>query len=150
MPASRIDQAVRRLSPEPLLCWCNGQSLESRYSSSVTPAGAAGGRAAGAAVLRYQLGRARLKDAAPMPRFPVIAVSATRIYLFSGPVPGQEAFAVLPREQVRVIHGGNAIWRRLDLLAADDGVPRSYTMMVSGLGGGRKRLEQLIGELQSG
>jgi len=41
-----------------------------------------------------------------MPRFPVVAVSATRIYLFSGPVPGQEAFAVLPREQVRVIHGG--------------------------------------------
>jgi hypothetical protein len=26
-------------------------------------------------------------------------------------------------------------------------MPRSYTMMVSGLGGGRKRLERLIGEL---
>ena len=76
MPASRIDEAVRRFSPEPLSCWCNGQSLESRYSPSVTPAGASGGRAAGAAVLRHQLGRARLQDAAPMPRFPVIAVSA--------------------------------------------------------------------------
>jgi hypothetical protein len=149
MPASRIDEAVRRLSPEPLLCWCNGQSLESRYSSSVTPAGASAGRATGAAVLHHQLGRARLEDAVPMPRFPVIALSATRIYLFSGPVPDQEAFAVLPRAQVRVIHGGNAMWRRLDLLTADDGVPRSYTMMVSGLGGGRKRLERLIGELQS-
>jgi hypothetical protein len=85
-----------------------------------------------------------------MPRFPVIAVSATRIYLFSGPAPSQEAFAVLPREEVRVIHGGNAMWRRLDILTVDDGVPRSYTMMVSGLGGGRKRLERLIGELQSG
>lgn len=85
-----------------------------------------------------------------MPRFPVVAVSATRIYPFSGPVPGQEAFAVLPRDQARVIHGGNAMWRRLDILAAGDGVPRSYTMMVSGLGGGRKRLERLIGELQSG
>jgi hypothetical protein len=88
MPASRIDEAVRRFSPEPVLCWCNGQSLESRYSSSVTSAEAPGGRAAGAGVLRYQLGRARLEDAAPMPRFPVITVSATRIYLFSGPVPG--------------------------------------------------------------
>ena len=36
-----------------------------------------------------------------MPRFPVVAVSAARIYLFSGPVPGQEAFAVLRRDQVR-------------------------------------------------
>jgi len=149
MPASRIDEAVRRFSPEPVLCWCNGQSLESRYSSSVTSAGASGGRAAGAGVLRYQLGRARLEDAAPMPRFPVIAVSATRIYLFSGPVPGQETFAVLPREQVRVIHGGNAMWRRLDIFAADGGAPRSYTMMVSGLGGGRKRLERLVGVLRS-
>lgn len=60
MPASRIDEAVRRFSPEPLLCWCNGQSLESRYSSSVTHAGASGGRVAGAVVLHYQLGRARL------------------------------------------------------------------------------------------
>ena len=150
MPASRIDEAVRRLSPEPLLCWCNGQSLESRYSSSVSPAGSAGGQAAGAAVLRYQLRRARREDAAPMPRFPVIAVSATRIYLFSGPLPSQEAFAVLPRDQVRVIHGGNPMWRRLDILTADDGVPRSYTMMVSGLSGGRKRLQRLIGELESG
>lgn len=47
------------------------------------------------------------------------------------------------------MHGGNAMWRRLDILATDDGVPRSYTMMVSGLGGGRKRLQQLIDELQS-
>jgi hypothetical protein len=42
------------------------------------------------------------------------------------------------------------MWRRLDLLAAVDGTPRSYTMMISGLGGGRKRLQRLIGELQPG
>ena len=150
MPASRIDEAVRRFSPEPLLCWCNGQSLESRYSSSTTSAGASGGRAVGAAVLRRQLGKTRLEDAVPMPRFPVVAVSVGRIYLFGGPVPDKEAFAVLPRDQVQVVHGGNAVWRRLDILAEHDGVPRSYTMMVSGLGGGRKRLERLIDELQSG
>jgi hypothetical protein len=56
---------------------------------------------------------------------------------------------VLPREQVRVIHGGNVMWRRLDLFVADGGAPRSYTMMVSGLGGGRRRLELLVGVLQS-
>jgi hypothetical protein len=150
MPADRIDEAVRRFSPEPLLSWCNGQSLESRYSSSITSAGAFGGKAAGTAVLRHQLGKARLEGAVPMPRFPVIAVSASRIYLFSGPVPSEEAFAVLPRDQVQVVHGGNAMWRRLDILDTHDGVPRSYTMMVSGLGGGRKRLERLLDELQSG
>lgn len=149
MPASRIDEAVRQLSPEPVVCWCNGQSLESRYSSSTASAGASAGRAAGAAVLRHQLGRARLGNAVPMPRFPVVAVSASRIYLFSGPVPDKEAFAVLPRDQAQVIHGGSAMWRRLDILTTRDGVPRSYTMMVSGLGGGRKRLQELISELQS-
>ena len=149
MPADRIDQALRRLSPEPLVCWCNGQSLESRYSPSTAPAGEPGGQAAGAAVLRHQLGKARREDAVPMPRFPVVAASASRIYLFSGPVPDTEAFAVLPRNQVQVVHGGNAMWRRLDILATHDGAPRSYTMMVSGLGGGRKRLQQLIDELKS-
>jgi hypothetical protein len=150
MPADRIEEAVRRFSPEPLLCWCNGQSLESRYSASTTSAGAFGGRAAGAAVLRHQLGKARLDDAVPMPRFPVVAASTSRIYLFGGPVPHEEAFAVLPRDQVQVVHGGSAMWRRLDILVTQDGASRSYTMMVSGLGGGRKRLERLIGELQSG
>ena len=84
-----------------------------------------------------------------MPRFPVVAVSASRIYLFSGPVPDKEAFAVLLRDRAQVVHGGSAMWRRLDILATQDGVSRSYTMMVSGLAGGRKRLQQLIGELQS-
>lgn len=52
------------------------------------------------------------------------------------------------RDQVQVIHAGNAMWRRLDLLAAVDGTPRSDAMMISGLGGGRKRLQRPIGELQ--
>lgn len=150
MPADRIDEAVRRLSPEHVLCWCNGQSLESRYLSSTTFGGAPGGRVAGAAVLRHQLGKARLDSAVPMPRFPVVAVSASQIYLFGGPVPDREAFAVLPRDQVQVVHGGSAMWRRLDIIAAQEGVSRSYTMMVSGLGGGRKRLERLIDELRPG
>lgn len=42
------------------------------------------------------------------------------------------------------------MWRRLDILTDGDGVPRSYTMMVSGLSGARKRLQRLIGELESG
>src|SRR5712692_11578553 len=124
MPASRIADAVQRFSPEPVLCWCNGQSLESRYSSSTTGAGGLAGRAVGGAVLRHQLGKARLEGAVQMPRFPVVAVTASRIYLFGGPVPDKEAFAVLPRDQVQVVHGGNAMWRRLDILAEHDGVPR--------------------------
>jgi hypothetical protein len=56
---------------------------------------------------------------------------------------------VLPRDQAQVVHGGNAIWRRLDILTTHDGAPRSCTMMVSAPGGGRKRLQELIGELQS-
>lgn len=94
--------------------------------------------------------RAQLDDGVPMPRSPVVAVSTSRIYLFCGPVPDKEAFAVLLRDQAQVVHGGSAMWRRLDILATQDGAPRSYTMMVSALGGGRKRLQQRIGELQSG
>ncbi len=118
MPADRIDEAVRRFSPEPVLCWCDGQSLESRYSSSATSARSPGGRTAGAAVLSHQLGKARLEGAVPMPRFPVAAVTASRICLFGGPVPGRAAFAVLQRDQVQAVHGGSSLWRRLDLLVA--------------------------------
>jgi hypothetical protein len=85
-----------------------------------------------------------------MPRFPVIAVSASRVYLFGGPVPDKEAFAVLQRDQMQAVHGGNAMWRRLDLVVTVAGAPRSYTMMVSALGGGRKRLDRLIEALESG
>ena len=142
MPAGRIDQAVRRLSPDSVVCWCNGQRLESRYSASTAYAGAAGGRRPGRPVLRHQRGKARPGNAVPMPRFPVAAVSARRIYLFRGPAPDKEAFAVLPQDQAQVVHGGNTMRRRLDIHTTHDGVPRSYTMMVSGLGSGRKRLQE--------
>jgi hypothetical protein len=30
MPARNIEAAVRKFAPDPVLCWCNRQSLESR------------------------------------------------------------------------------------------------------------------------
>jgi hypothetical protein len=82
-----------------------------------------------------------------MPRFPVVAVGASQIFVFDGPVATQGPVAALPRDQVQVEHGGSAMWRRLDLIVSSDGEPRCYTMMVSALGGGRKRLQALVSEL---
>lgn len=148
MPASRIDSSVRAFAPEPVLCWCNGQSLESRYSSSVAGGGAAAtGRAIGNAMLRRKAGRARLINAVRMPRFPVVAAGASQILIFDGPIAKQGPFAALRRDQAEVIHGGGLMWRRLDLIVPADEGSRSYTMMVFGLGGGRKRLRRLVGEL---
>jgi hypothetical protein len=149
MPASRIDAALRELAPEPVVCWCNGQSLESRYSSSAGSGGAeALGKLIGTGVLRHQLGSARLAGAVPMPRFPLVAVGARRIYLFDGPLPKNAPFATIGRDEVRVIYGGSAMWRRLDLIADADGTPRCYTIMASGLSGAAGRLGRLVAELE--
>jgi hypothetical protein len=148
MPARNIDAAVRHFAPEHVLCWCNGQSLESRYSSSAGGGGAAAaGKAVGTAVLGQRLARARAARAVRMPRFPVVAVGASQIFVFDGPVATRGPFAALPRDQVQVEHGGSAMWRRLDLIVSRDGEPCCYTMMVSALGGGRKRLQALVSEL---
>ena len=84
-----------------------------------------------------------------MPRFPVVAVTTDRIYLFDGPVPDEEAFACLERDHVGVLHGGSAMWQRIDLVVVDED-PRSYTMMVNALFGGRKRFAQLVAALEHG
>jgi hypothetical protein len=147
MPASKIESALTEFSPEPVLCWCNGQSLESRYSSSAGPGGgAAAGKLIGRGILRHQLAKAKPAPAEPMPRFPLIAVSASRIFLFDGPIAKAGPFATLQRDQVQVIHSGSP-WHRLDLIASSGGEPRSYPVMVFGLGGGPRRLRQLIEEL---
>jgi hypothetical protein len=89
-----------------------------------------------------------------MPRFPLVAISASKIFLFDGPLATRPPFAILPRDAVRVIYGGNAMWRRLDLITDGDAGgggeaagQRCYTIMVSVLGS-RKRLEQLVAELE--
>src|SRR5215472_2739266 len=148
MPSSRIDAALRELAPEPVVCWCNGQSLESRYSSAGSGGAEAIGKLIGAGVLRHQLGRARLPGAVPMPRFPLVAVGASRIFIFDGPLPKQAPLATISRDQVRAVYGGSAMWRRLDLITDADGVPRCYTIMASGLSGAGKRLERLVAELE--
>src|SRR5215471_2322051 len=144
MPASRIDAALQEFSPEPVLFWCNGQSLESRYSSSTGFGGAAAaGKLVGVGVLRHQLGKARLPGAVRMPRFPLVAVGASRIFLFDGPIATTAPFATIRRDEVRVVYGGSAMWRRLDLITDGEAGQRSYTIMASGLSGAGKRMERL-------
>jgi hypothetical protein len=152
MPASRIDAALTEFAPEPVLCWCNGQSLESRYSSSAGFGGAeAVAKLAGVGVLRHQLGKARLPGAVRMPRFPLVAVGASHIFLFEGPIAAGPPFATLGRDEVRVVYGGSSMWRRLDLIANGETFEtpqRSYTIMASGLSGARGRMDRLVAELE--
>ncbi len=134
-----------------MLCWCNGQSLESRYSSSAGFGGAeVVGKLAGAGILRFQLGKARLPGAVRMPRFPLVAVGTSRIFLFDGPMATAPPFATLSRDDVRVVYGGSPMWRRLDLIADGETPQRSYTIMASGLSGARGRMERLVAELERG
>jgi hypothetical protein len=147
MPAKHIEASVAAFSPEPVLCWCNGLSQEARYSSSTGAGGGeAIGKAIGGAVLRGKLKSARPDAAVPMPRYPVIAVSAKRIYLFDGPVARTGPFATLQRDQVDVRRGGGPMWRRLDLIASAADGDRSYTIMFFALFGNR-RLRAMVAEL---
>ena len=145
MPARKIAVAIAEYAPEPILRWCNGLSLEARYTSSAG-GGAAAGKAIGNALLRRQLTRARLGTAVRMPRYPLVAVGATRIYIFDGPIATAGPVAALPRDQVEVVHGGGPMWRRLDLIVAADGGRRSYTVMFFALFG-NGRLRGLLTEL---
>ena len=141
MPASRIDETLRSLIPEPVICWSNGQSLESRYSSS-GGAGGIGGMI-GKAILRRQLGKARLPGAVRMPRTSLVAVGAEQIYLFDLAKLKAGPFATLRRDQVQMASSGRA-WKRLDLIAGPGQPPRAFTIMVLI---GRKRLRSVIAEL---
>ncbi|HLZ72742.1 MAG TPA: hypothetical protein VKV26_22795 [Dehalococcoidia bacterium] len=141
MPASRIERALAARVPEPIVAWHNGQSLESRYGRAAPAGGVT--RVAAGAILRHQFNKARRPDAVTMPRFPVVAVSAGRVYWFAGPVPAGEPVAVLERAECGVIVSGNWWWRRLDLVAAGEPA-RSYTVLFNGLFGSRKRLANLL------
>jgi hypothetical protein len=149
MPASRIEAALREFVPEPVVCWCSGQSLESRYSASTGSVGTGGaGKAAGAGILAFQLRRARRPGQVNMPRFPVAALTGTQVFLFDGPIATRPSFATLPRHEVRVAYGGSPMWRRLDLITDDGTGQRVYTVMAFGIGGGRKRMEGVVAELR--
>ena len=147
MPAKHIEASVAAFSPEPVLCWCNGLSQEARYSPSTGAGGGeAIGKAIGGAVLRGKLKNARLHTAVLMPRYPVVAVSAERIYLFDGPVARTGPFATLQRDHVEIRHGGGPMWRRLDLIVPATDGDRSYTIMFFALFGNR-RLRAMMTEL---
>jgi hypothetical protein len=140
MPLATRERAVLERVPEPVLAWWWGQSLESRYSPSVYSGGA--GYAGAAAIGRRQQKKARREDAVSMPRWPVIAATAERIYIFSGPTPEADAIAVLSRASCRSSVSGKGMWRRLDIVS-EGAPPRSYTVMFNVLFGSRRRISQL-------
>ncbi len=140
MPARKIAISLAEFAPEPILRWCNGLSQEARYSSSAAGGGAAAGKAIGNAILHRQLTNARLGTAVRMPRHPVVALGATRIFIFDGPIATACPMAALSRDQVQVVRSGGPMWRRLDLIVDADGGRRSYTVMFFALfGNGRLR-----------
>jgi hypothetical protein len=146
-----LESTIYQFSPEPVLCWCNGQSLESRYSQvrgAGAGAGAAGAIGAGIArtISQRQLGKARLPDAELLPAHPVVAVSASHVMLFDARAATAGPFATFRRDQVRVACRGNPMWRRLDLTVTGDGGTRSYTVMVS-FAKSQKRLRMVVDEL---
>jgi len=148
MSARHVDEAVRRFSPEPVICWCNGISEEARHSSSVGGGGGgeAIGKAVGNAVLGAKLRRGRLSGAVPMPRYPVVAVSADHVFIFDGPLAKAGPIVSLRRDQVDVASGGGPVWRRLDLVQPTANGDRSYTVMFFSLFGNR-RLRAVRAEL---
>jgi hypothetical protein len=147
MPARNIAASVAEFAPDPILCWCNGLSQEARYSSSTGSGGGyPAGKVIGEGVLRARHKRARLGTAVPMPRYPLVAASAERIFLFAGPIARDRPFATLPRDQVEVRHRAGPMWRRLDLIIPSEDGNRSYTIMFFALFGNR-RLRATVAEL---
>lgn len=147
MAAKYVAASIAEFAPEPVVRWCNGLSQEARYTSSAGGGGgAAAGKAIGGAILRRQLTSARLVTAVRMPRYPVVAVGASKIYVFDGPVAKTGPIAALSRDQVEVVHRRGPMWSRLDLIVPADDGRRTYTVMFFVLFGNR-RLRALLTEL---
>ena len=100
-------------------------------------------------MLRRNLKRARLATAVRMPRYPLLAASASKLFLFEGPIVKAAPFAILRRDQVEVASGGGPMWRRLDLIVRGQDGDRSYTIMFFSLFG-NKRLRSMLAELANG
>jgi hypothetical protein len=152
MVARQIAESVVRFAPEPVVSWCHGLNQEARYSSSVGGGGTAAvgvGKAIGNVVLRRKLKRARLGTAVRMPHYPVLAASATKLFLFAGPIVKAAPFAILRRDEVELANRRGPMWRRLDLIVRDQDGDRSYTIMFFSLFG-NKRLRAMLAELGNG
>ena len=148
MSASRTEAALKSAAPEPILCWCYGKSLEARYAARTAGGGAAGavGSSLGSAILQRRLATVRSANAVQLPLNLVVAVSASRVFVFPGRVPQEGPVAALERDQVEVAHTGR-MWHRLDLMSTTSQGPRVYTVMVFGPGRGPRRFREVIGEL---
>ena len=149
MSASKTEAALKSAAPEPILCWSYGKSLEARYSARAAPAGGvagAVGSSMGSAILQRQLAKVRSAHAVPLPLNMVVAVSASRVFVFPGPVPHEGPVVTLERDQLEVVHTGR-MWHRLDLVSPTSQGPRVYTVMAFGPGRGPRRFREIIGEL---
>jgi hypothetical protein len=147
MSVRKTEAALKSVSPEPILCWCYGQSLEARYSArSAGGAAGAAGAAIGQAVLNRRLAKVRSADAVPLPPAMVVAVSASRVLIFHRRSVQDGPVTTLQRDQVQAVHRGH-FWHRLDLTSDAVNGRRVYTVMVLGPGRGPRRFRQVIGEL---
>jgi hypothetical protein len=100
----------------------------------------------GSAILKRRLAKVRSANAVTLPLNLIVAVSASRIFLFPGPVPPEQPVATLERDQVELTHSGT-MWHRLDLVSTASQGPRVYTVMAFGPGRGPRRFREIIGEL---
>jgi hypothetical protein len=154
MSVAKTEAALQSASPEPILCWCYGQSLESRYSNRGGAAGAAaGGGVAGLvgasiarSIMNRRLARVRADNAVLLPPTMVVALSASGVFLLSRRALDDGPVAALNRHQVHAAHSGH-VWHRLDLTVTNGGGPRVYTIMAFGPGSGPRRFRQVIEEL---
>jgi hypothetical protein len=149
--ATKTEAALKLVSPEPILYWCYGQSLESRYSrsSAVSGGGAAGmvGASIGQAIMNRRLAKVRPANAVLLPRIMTVALSAGQVFIFAGRAPADGPVATLQRDQVEAAHSGH-VWHRLDLVSTTGEGQRVHTVMAFGPGRGPKRFRQIIGELR--
>ena len=143
----RIEQALLASLPEPV-SWAWGQNTESRYSQTLRPNFLTG------LVLR-RMARGKLRDdAVQLPRFPVLAVGANRLYVFemaaleratkSGEVVAPIA-SVARADAVFDVQRG-LMWKRVTIISAREG--RSYTIYLNGVFGGRKRVAGTLAALE--
>jgi hypothetical protein len=147
--SKRIGPALEAALAEPVH-WAWGQNTESRYSQTGRPNLLTG------LVLRQAARRRSRPDAVRLPRFPVLAVGAGRLYVFemaaleraakSGTAVSPIASLSRPEAELDVQRG--LMWKRVTIISRAEG--RSYTIYLNSVFGGRKRVAETLRALRDG
>lgn len=128
---------VEEIVGEPVIAFADAQSIESRYSKSVS---AGGGLASG--VLKLRAKSLRRSDAVQLPRFVTIAVGNRAVHVFAHRkvADGVEPYVIgsIDRGSLEVEVTQGLFWTRLTLIDRDAG--RSYTAFQGRIMPGRKHL----------